>query len=185
MDYKDKLIYGAIGFFLGALCCYIGLQFTYFEIDRKVSIVNSFISALGIIVGLYIAISLRKQTSQQANSYNFVLQQFTELRSEYLKLESIVLKENKMPLSNLVKMRKAIELSRKNFETTLPLFNLETETSVQLGSELEELNDIIEALPISNNIYSLTDSDSSLKSKTSKIREIITKQFQEINKNLS
>jgi hypothetical protein len=63
---------GLLGFIAGSLICYIALQFSLFEINFEIKVVESLISIGTAIIALYIAISIQRRLTRNQNQYTYV-----------------------------------------------------------------------------------------------------------------
>ncbi|MGL5894282.1 MAG: hypothetical protein ACRCZM_06680, partial [Bacteroidales bacterium] len=145
-----------ISFLFGIFVCYVSLQYRYFQIDSKVNIVTSLLSILGIVVGLYIASTLRRQVNSNANRYNFIMPHFFELLNAFRELKKKLRNQKSIKLPILTTSIRNIQLTRQSTFTLLADFKIDNRILKDLEEEIDQLNNLIEDLDIKNNIYDLT-----------------------------
>lgn len=182
---KNTLIILGLGVLVGIAGCYISLQYSFFEIEWKINVVESLIALARILVGVFIAVNLRKWVSQQTNSYNFVMQHFNELWGEYKGFEKNVLSQSRVQVSLMANKYKEIELMREKLVKVLSLTQVNEKYLTKIEDEFEAMNDLIEQQPTADNLYDLEGIKLVLKGQTTNLSNHFIALFNDINQKLS
>ncbi len=173
---KENSIWLHIVWFLsGSLTCYIGLQFSIFEIDNKFNVPETIISIGTAAIGLYIANTIQKRLTKNQNQYTYVEGKLDIIWSGFNSFSQTLIYGNSIEVSNVNRYSKEAIHSIGFVKNILSSYDLDTALVSDLENELEQFESYILSLPISVNIISLNQNKADIEAKIVSINHCFSK----------
>jgi len=118
---KAKINYTGlvIALLLGSLIGYYTSQFAFLKIDTTVNVIETIVSVVAIIIGLYIASSLQKQFNQNQNLYNYLITRFDSLWNDFNSLNDQVEASDKIEMNRVTKFVRDFQRRNNEFKKLL------------------------------------------------------------------
>jgi hypothetical protein len=174
MKNVNKIWLYLIIFLLGCLVSYILLQFSFFEIDSKLNVVETIISIGTASIGLYIASTIQKKLNKNQNQSSYVISKLDFIWSEFNKLSQGIIYSDNLELVKLNNFSKEIIHEIGFLKTILNSYDLEVTNVVNLENEIEELENFLLTQPIENNLINICESKSVIEKKIVSINQILS-----------
>jgi len=149
---KNSLFINIICVFSGALIGYILSQFSYLNIDTKISVPTTLISICTAIIGLYIATSLKRSQSKSGNIHNYLQPKLDNSWKLFILFSNVLSLKNEIEVKDLSKLKKEIEQNIIPLKIMFSNFDLSNVELNAVESEIENLEDVLLKCPIKKNI---------------------------------
>ena len=162
---------GILGFLTGSLICYIALQFSLFEIDFEVKVVESLISIGTAIIALYIAISIQRRLAKNQNQYTYVEKKIDTLWSCFNTFSQSISFNDNIEVSVVSKYTKEALHTISFVKNIFSSYDLDIDCVIDLETTIETIDAYILALPIFNNIISISDKKTEIEAKILEINQ--------------
>ena len=183
MKYGNNIFIILVAFFVGALVSYIFCQITLLEIDPKVNVAGSLISTLTIIIGLYIAISLKKIQTRSSNLHSYVQNKIDKAWDAFSSFAQQILIKDKEELTQITKATKEVSMHIASLKKIFVPFKLDGQCLIDLENQIDTLENLLTTQPIiSPNIVNYSNIKSSLSKDIDKIHNNFASAFIIINK---
>lgn len=132
----SKYFLSMLWFFIGALISYMLSQFSYFNVNTEINIVETIIAAISIIIGLYIAITIQKRYNRNQNLYTYLVGRLDSIWSDFNAFSNQVDATDQIELNRVNKVLKDLQKRNSDLNNLL----------IQLGSinnQFETLSEIL------------------------------------------
>lgn len=159
MKKENNYWYLILSFLSGSLISFILSQFTFFNIDSEINVVETLISLITAVIGLYIAISIQKKITRGQNQYSYIQVKLDNLWSNFNVFSQIFNYDDKIELSVLTKFTKDSYQSISFLKNIYSAYDLNDNCLKELENSIEQFETFICSLPVSSNIYSLTNKE--------------------------
>ena len=155
MKKESNYWYLALSFLSGSLISFVLTQFEYFKIDPQINVVETLISIITAVIGLYIAISIQKKITKSQNQYSYIQLKLDNLWSSFNVFAQLFNYDDKIELSVLTKFNKDCYQSISFLKSIYSAYELDDNCLIELENNIEQFETFICSLPVSSNIYSL------------------------------
>jgi hypothetical protein len=162
---------GLLGFIAGSLICYIALQFSLFEIDFEIKVVESLISIGTAIIALYIAISIQRRLAKNQNQYTYVEKKIDNLWSNFNAFSQSISFNDNIEVSVVSKYSKEALHTISFVKDIFSSYELNLDCITNLETKIDDFDKYILALPINDNIISLSENKSIIDAKIHDINQ--------------
>jgi len=171
-----------ISFFLGALISYILTQFEFLEIDTKVNITESIFSISTIIVGLYIAVALKKNQDRNQNLYKHLHSKLDLTWESFLTFSNRLKFSDHIILFDVVKEMKGFDQKLSPLKIMFASFNLETTFLLKIEQSIDILEaQLCDESVIEDNIINYSAIKAKILKSIDEIDEFFAKSFNYLN----
>lgn len=180
---KGSNIFINLTFFLGGcLITYFTLQYSYFKINTEVNVVDTLLSIITAIIGLYIAISIQKKYNRNQSLHSIVQSKMDSIWNDFSTFDNHLNNQNTIQLKIATKSFKDLYKELNNLKIIFNTFNLNVICIHKLEQSIEVLDSLItNDLPISNNIIKLSNHKSNIKDQSTLIHQNIVNALKEVN----
>ncbi len=155
MKKENNYWYLVLSFLLGSLISFFLTQFEYFKIDPQINVVETLISIITAVIGLYIAISIQNKITKNQNKYSYIQLKLDNLWSNFNVFAQLFNYDDKIELSVLTKFTKDSYQSISFLKNIYSAYELEDNCLIELESNIEQFERLICSLSVSSNVYSL------------------------------
>lgn len=153
MKRNNNIWLNIIVFTFGCLFSYISCQFQFLEIDFKVNVTSSLISICASIIGLYIAITLKKVQTKSSNIHSYLQPKLDIIWKLFLNFSNTLNINDQIELKEVNLNVKEIYLNINPLKKMFESFGLDTKTLSSLEIKIEDVEKILtEDSKIKNNI---------------------------------
>lgn len=148
-------------FLAGAVLCYLTLQFTFLEVNLEVNVVQTLLSILTAVIGLYIAVSIQKKNSRSQNLHAFLQKKLECLWEKFNSFDSKLSKQSSMKLEVATSSFKSMYQELTVIENVFKSFHLKGDCINKIEMSITALDDFItNELPVKSNVLQLKAEDS-------------------------
>lgn len=164
MKKENNYWYFVLIFLLGSLISFFLSQFEYFKIDPQINVVETLISIMTAIIGLYIAISIQKKITKNQNQYSYIQLKLDDLWCTFNVFSQLFNYDNKIELPVITKFTKDSYQSISFLKNIYSAYELNDINLTELESNIDQFENFICSLPVSSNIYSLIGKENEINS---------------------
>ena len=181
---KGNSIWLNITFFLiGTLVSYILCQYKCLDIDPKVNVPATLISLITVLIGLFLAISLKKIQSKSSNLHNYLQPKLDFTWQLFLSLSHQLSLQDQIELSELNKAIKGITQNITPLKKMFTSFGLSNPCIDKLETGIEKLESfLVNECKIEGNIINYSSKKQELRLKLDSIHTMFVDSLKEINK---
>ncbi|MBL7914577.1 MAG: hypothetical protein JNL49_05975 [Bacteroidia bacterium] len=185
MKKGNNIYFIIISFILGIFSNYIITQFKYFKVDLEVNLVETVISLITAVVGIYIATSLNKFHTRSVNLHNYLQPKLDSIWISFTNFNSQLVSKDFIEISEIARITKEFDLNIEPLKQMFSSFNLNHECLNAIEVEIESLVKFItdnpKINPISKNIVNYSASSSEIKRRTNLVNEKFALAIKNIN----
>jgi len=181
---KGKVNYWivCIFFFAGALISYLLSQFEFLQIDAKVNVTESIFSIITIVIGLYIAIALKKRQDRNLNLYNHLQTKLNSFWECFLSFSNQLEILEQISLSEINKQMKNANQKISPLKKIFLSFDLNENYVNNIENDIDNLEDLLtNKSKIKDNIVDYSNIKASIISSIDKINESFADAFKNLN----
>ncbi|MEM0518985.1 MULTISPECIES: hypothetical protein [Aequorivita] len=180
---KGSNIFINLIFFLGGcLITYFALQYSYFNINTEVNVVETLLSLIIALIGLYIAISIQKKYNKNQSLHSIVQSKMDNIWNGFSIFDNQLNDQNTIQLKIVTKSFKSLYKELNNLKIVFTTFNLNATCINKLEKSMEAFDTLITSdLPISNNVIKLSNHKTVIKDQSNLIHQDIVNSLKEIN----
>lgn len=178
MKNLNKIFLSTGSFLLGALCCYVLNQFAFLDIDRKVNVIETIVSAFSIGVGIYLVIVIQKRHNQSQNFYNYLVNRLDIIWGDFNSIYGQIEKSDQIELRTTNLYFKDFEIKHSNFKRLLSTVNIDA----NLEGLIENLENLLDRSLKRNNILYYDSIKLEIDNLASQINSEFVRIYQEVNK---
>jgi hypothetical protein len=172
-----------LSFLIGFGTSYFLTQFHYLDIDFQINAVETLLSIITAIIGLYIAISIQKKNNRNQSLHNLLQGKLDSFLSSYSTFEKSITVQSSMRLSLATSSIKTLNQDLCNLKALFNSFSLQCNCVDSIENCLDDLDDLLTAYtPVINNNLQLSQSRSALTRKSNAVTKCIADAYVEINK---
>lgn len=151
MKNSKHLWISIISFLIGALICYITLQYKYFEIKKELDIPTLLISIVTLAIGGYIADNLQKSANKSSNRYSYLITKIDIIWDEFNKFASSLEYNNTVDADSLKNFNKNVIHPISFIKNIFKSFDLKDNCICELEDKLDQLDTLLNNLEVQNN----------------------------------
>lgn len=171
-----------LSFFGGSLITYFTLQFSYFKINSEVNVVETLLSVITTLIGLYIAISIQKKNNRNQSLYSIVQTKMDNVWNEFSAFDHRLHNQNTIQLKIVTKTFKSLYQELNNIKIVFNTFKINQACIDALEQSMEDFDDLITGnLPISSNIITLSNNRTDIKDQSTIIHKDIVNALKKVN----
>ncbi len=152
---KNKEFHSRLLFFiLGAILCYISTQYKFFNINLEINVVEFSLSALTLLLGLYIADVIQKKQTKNQNIYSFLESKINDIwlsHSNFI----LLLKEPKIDLNSVVGYHKDLTRKISFLSTLFSSFELDNNLVSILEISVDDIETLLTSQKMTHNVVNL------------------------------
>ena len=181
---KENSIWLNIAFFiLGSLISYFLCQYKCLQIDPKVNVPSTLISITTALVGLYLAISLKKIQTKSSNLHNYLQPKLDATWKLFLTLSHQLSLNDQIELKEVTKSIKEITQNITPLKKMFTSFGLKDPCIDKLETEIENLESfLVDTCIVKRNIIKYSDKKGELRTKLDLIHTMFVDSLKQINK---
>jgi hypothetical protein len=138
---NNHFFWNGLIFLSGCLITYYATQYEYLNIETDVNVIESIISIFGILVGLFIAVSLQKRYNRNQNLYTYLVNRLDLMWSDFVSFHSTIEESDKIEFFKVTKV--VTDLQRRNTELKKLISHLEGVPN-QIDSLTDSLQDLFD-----------------------------------------
>lgn len=161
MKLGNKLFWLAMGVVIGVFTTYVSMNFYFFKLDFEINILSMFIDITTIIVGLHIATSIQHNVNKYQNRYSFIEVRVDDSWKSFILFSDSMYLDTQLSLENVTKFMKKFDQDIVRLKTVLLSFGIDASKIDSIVATMDRFEAYLVALPISNNIVSLSGAQSS------------------------
>jgi hypothetical protein len=182
MKRKNNLWLNLAFLLLGALISYFLCQFQYLQIDTKVNIASTLISVTTAIIGLYLAVSLKKIQTKSSNLHNYLQPKLDLTWGLFLSLSHQLSLKDQIELKEVTKAVKEITHHITPLKKMFSSFGLIDPCIDNVETKIENLeNFLVNDCTIKNNIINYAHKKGDLRIKLDEIHTLFVSSLKVIN----
>jgi len=171
-----------ISFFAGALISYLFMQFEFLEVDPTVNVTESILSIITLIIGLYIAVALKKRQDKNQNLYNHLQSKLNLCWESFLSFSNQIEILDQIPITEINKQMKIADQKISPLKKIFLSFELDAKYVNDIEANIDNLeHQLINKSKISNNVVDYSIIKGSIISSIDKINESFANAFKNLN----
>ena len=183
MKNENSIWLFVIVFLVGSLISYSFCQYYYLQIDPKVNVVQSLISITTAIIGLYLAISLKKIQTKSSNLHNYLQPKLDFAWKLFLTLSHQLSLQDQLEISELTKSIKEITQNITPLKKMFSSFGLTDPCMDNLETQIENLEKfLVDDCEVSENIINYLNKKEKLRDKLDNVHTQFVNALKVINK---
>lgn len=183
MKKRNKIWLNIVFILIGALVSYFFCQFEYLNIDTKVNISSLIISSITAVIGLYLAISLKKIQTKSTNLHNYLQPKLDVVWKYFITFSHNINLNDNIPLIEVTKSIKEISQNITPLKKMFEAFGLNDNSIDELETAIEKLEDyLVDKCEINGNIINYSSNKSKIKIKLDEIHTLFVVSLKAINK---
>lgn len=182
MNQGNSYILNIIFIILGALLSYVLCQFNYLQLDPKINIINSLISTATVVVGLYIAISLKKNQTKSSNLHSYLQPKLDLVWNLFLNISHKLSLNDKIELVEISKSIKEINQNLTPLKKMFYSFKVNNNCIEEIETRIENLESfLVDECKIEKNIIFYYENKDKLRIKLDEIHSFFAESLKIIN----
>lgn len=149
---RSTLWGGLIGGVVGIIITNIAYQWTFFEVEKSLNIIDLGTLLTTIFIGSYLAIEIPRKSSQRQALYHYVEPRFDELWNSIWTLEDQLFGKSEIGLNAINSSIKGIDLSLLKFRRVISSHVKHNNLLVKIENAVEQLEThLTDKAPIQDN----------------------------------
>lgn len=183
MKCKNNLWGYILFLIIGALVCYISLQFSLFKIDLEINIPEFLVNAGTACIGIYIAHTIQKNINKNQNQYSYIETKLDVLWTSFNNFSQTFIYDDKIEVANYSRFEKDICYPIVFIKSIFTSFDLKIENIEKLDDFLNTFDSIIDRANKEDNIIYFGEQKAEIEEQISKINlqfSTILKELQDL-----
>lgn len=183
MKKEINFIVLAIVFTLGFTIGYVSTQYSYFKVSLELNVIETFLSFMTAIIGLFIAISIQNKTNRNQSLHNLLQAKMDSFCKNYYSFELVYASQKTLSLKIAIKSIKTINQDINGLKSLFKSFSLSNNCIDSLEKSIDDLDNLLTGdLRIVNNIIQLSSNTSKIHERSNEITQKIANAYLEIIK---
>ena len=173
----------ALVFILGFGAAYFLIQFSYFDMDMSINVIDTLLSIATALIGLYIAVSIQKKNSRNQSLHDLLQSNLTSLLVDFSKFEKKLSVQSSMQLNVATSSIKSLYQELVRMRSLFNSFSRDCGCIDIIEEKLDQLDDILTgSTQVVNNSIQINHNKQLILSKTNEVTVSITDTYAVINR---
>ena len=181
MKKKGNIWLCIIFFFIGTIVSYYLCQWKYFEIDTKINVSTTLISSITLLIGLFIATTLKRNQNKTSNLHNYLLPKLNSIWEKYISLSHQLDLSDQIKVSDLSKAIKELTQNTTSLKKMFFSFELSCSCIEFVEHDFELLEKFLVKCPISKNVINYKSQKAGLSKRLEEIHAHFADTLKKIN----
>lgn len=169
MKKGNNLLSSILWFLAGSIASYFTLQFSLFDIDYEIKIIDTLVSVGTAIIALYVAITIQRKFTKNQNQYTYVERKIDALWANFNNFSMSLIFNDNVELNIVSKYSKELLHSVSFLKNIFTAYELDSNCILVLESKFDDLDQFVLSLEISENIISLASEKVTVQNKIADI----------------
>lgn len=183
MKKENSFIIPVLSFVVGFGACYIATQYSFFNINTEVNVVETLLSVATALIGLYIAISIQKKNNRSQSLHNLLQSKMDSFLNNYSVFESNFTSQSTIRLSVATRSIKSLNQEINGLKALFKSFSVNCACIDSIEQSIDDLDELLTGnTPVVNNAIQLSSKKSAILRKSTDITQKIANAYVEINK---
>jgi len=183
MKKENSIIIPVLAFIFGFATCYIATQYSYFNINTELNVVETLLSIITALIGLYIAISIQKKNNRSQSLHNLLQSKMDSFLKNYSTFENTFTSQSTLSLNIATRSIKTINQEINGLKALFKSFSVSCACIDTIEQSIDDLDELLTGnTPIVNNAIQLSSKKSAILRRSNEITQKIANAYVEINK---
>lgn len=177
----NRLLIAFVFLLLGAIISYITCQYSFFDIITEFNVVDLFLRVTTVVIGFYIATTLKNNRNQNQNLYIYFEGKYDALWKDFIQFSEVLELSEQIELSESSKWFKKITQKITPLTKTFKSFNQNIEWLEKIEEKIDALESFIsDNNNIKNDILNLKSDKENFTSQLNEINELFAVSFKNL-----